>query len=390
MSKEQPRVLFYFLHLLGVGHVFRAQRLIAQFRKQGILVDVIYGGMPVPNIKFDAESICFLPPVQTADNTYASNLDGAGALLSEAYLSDRQDKLLEIFRTLDPDLILIEAYPFGRRVVRKELKKLLKAAKSRTRAPLIASSVRDILQENRKQGRAEETRDLVRDFFDVVYVHSDPNIIKLDATYPLAHEIIDKIQYTGFVVPDQKSLEPEFQSDIIVSAGGGAFGDQLMDTAMQLAETDPFPNMKWCLATGPNLTTEQFETLKRQSPAHVKVVQRVPHLAGHLQSAKLSISQCGYNTAMDVLSVHQSSDVRAVFVPYDTEGQTVQARRAALLDKAGYAINLPQSQLNPESLLAAMKQALILPKVESQVNFSGAEHTAKLIKSFIKTQSTAP
>jgi predicted glycosyltransferase len=93
---------------------------------------------------------------------------------------------------------------------------------------------------------------------------------------------------------------------------------------------------------------------------------------------------------MDVLSVHQSSDVRAVFVPYDTEGQTEQARRAALLDKAGYAINLPQSQLNPESLLAAMKQALILPKVESQVNFSGAEHTAKLIKSFIKTQSTAP
>ena len=389
MNGNQPRVLFYFLHLLGVGHIHRAQRLISQFKKHGIAVDIIYGGMPVSGVSFGAESIHFLPPIQAADNTYATNLNGAGAPLTADYMDDRKLKLLDVFDTLNPDLILIEAYPFGRRVVRHELKELLQKAKSRSPSPLIASSVRDILQEKRKDGRAEETRDLIGEFFDTVFVHSDPNVIELDATYPLAKAIGDKVQYTGFVVPEQNTSTPDFTSDIVVSAGGGAFGEQLMNTAMSLAQSNPFPDMTWCLATGPNLQFDAFNKLKKQSPRHVTVIRSVPQLAGHLKSAQLSVSQCGYNTAMDVLSVHDNSSCRAVFVPYDTEGQTEQLRRAELLDKAGYAINLPQSKLDSESLLKAMNDALKLPKVEKVIDFSGAASTAKLIKSMIAKQSDA-
>ncbi len=388
MTKNQPRVLFYFLHLLGVGHIHRAQRLIAQFKKHGIAVDVIYGGMPISDISFEAENIHFLPPIQAADNTYATILNESGAPLTEDYMHDRKTKLLEVFNTLNPNLILIEAYPFGRRIVRHELKELLQVAKLRSPSPLIASSVRDILQEKRKEGRVEETRDLIMELFDVVFVHSDPHVIKLDATYPLVESIIEKIRYTGFVVPEQKTSKPDFKSDIIISAGGGAFGGQLMKTAMNLARTNPFPDMTWCLATGHNLQPDAFNKLQKQSTQNISVVRSVPHLAAHLQSAKLSISQCGYNTAMDVLSVHDTSSCQAVFVPYDTEGQTEQLRRAALLNEAGYAINLPQSQLTPDRLLNAMKAAINLPKVESPIDFSGARNTAKLIKSMIEKQST--
>ncbi len=389
MSKDQPRVLFYFLHLLGVGHIHRAQRLIAQFARQQISVDVVYGGMPVDGVTFSADSIHYLPPIQAADNTYAESLDGTGALLTDSYMQNRQEKLLEIFKGLEPDLILIEAYPFGRRIVRHELKELLKAAKSRFPTPLIASSVRDILQENRKEGRAEETRELIETYFDTVFVHSDPNVIQLDATFPLAKSIENKIHYTGFVVPEQKQFEPDFSSDIVVSAGGGAFGGQLMSVAMALAQTNPFPELNWCLATGPNLQSDAFAQLEKQAPDFVKVVRKVPDLASQLRGARLSVSQCGYNTAMDVLSIHTDSACRAVFVPYDTEGQTEQLRRSQLLESSGYAINLPQSKLNENSLLDAMKAAMDLPEVGTSINFSGATNTAKLIKSMIENQSVA-
>jgi len=41
---DPPRLLFYFLHLLGVGHVYRAKRLIEGFSRHDIAVDIVYGG----------------------------------------------------------------------------------------------------------------------------------------------------------------------------------------------------------------------------------------------------------------------------------------------------------------------------------------------------------
>ena len=133
-------------------------------------------------------------------------------------------------------MILFEAFPFGRRMVRHEIAALLQAAAERKNPPLIVSSVRDILQERKKHGRNEETRDLITTQFDHVLVHSDPNLIRLGATFPFASEIETKTSYTGFVVPPVRAVEGAIERyDIIVSAGGGAFGGDLLKTAMEVA-----------------------------------------------------------------------------------------------------------------------------------------------------------
>ncbi len=223
--ENKPSLLFYFLHLLGVGHVYRAKRLIEGIANAGILVDVIYGGELIPGIKFNARSVHYLPPIRAADNAYSFYLDRDGNKLSPEYQERRCVELLKIYEGLNPDLILIEAFPFGRRMVRNELAALFNAAAARQRPPLIVSSVRDILQERKKAGRVEETRDLIQSHFDHVLVHSDPEIIRLSETFPLAKEVDDKLTYTGFVVPQPTANSPNIeQFDIIVSAGGGAFG----------------------------------------------------------------------------------------------------------------------------------------------------------------------
>ena len=143
------------------------------------------------------------------------------------------------------------------------------------------------------------------------------------------------------------------------------------------------PDQKWCLATGPVLPEAVSKLLQSKVPDNVTVVSMLNNLAAHLSRARVSVSQCGYNTAMDVLKSHRESRCRAVLVPYDTEGQSEQLRRAELLEAAGFAINLPQSRLGKEALVKAIKCAQDLPRVDHDIDFCGVENTASLIRNWI-------
>ena len=365
-----------------MGHLHRAKRLIEGFNQLGMEVDVIYGGMPV-EIEFAARSVFHLPPVRAKDASYKSYLDGEGNPLGSQWLEQRKDLLIDHVRDRHFDMLLLEAYPFGRRVVRDEIQALIAEAERRNPRPLIVSSVRDILQEKRKPGRNEETRDLVLKHFDHVLVHADSSIIDLADTFPLAHEIREKLAYTGFVVPQSADSEPIESFDILCTAGGGGFGFKLLQTAIETACLSPWDTKKWCLATGPHMTPEESNHLRDKVPPNVTLVELLPNLVGHMKKAELSISQCGYNTAMDVLAAHGSSQCRAVFVPYDIEGQTEQLRRAQLLSNKGFAINVPQSELTPETLSKALTDAAKLERVEHQSQFDGIAKSARIVRNWL-------
>ncbi|MEL7228950.1 MAG: glycosyltransferase [Pseudomonadota bacterium] len=374
------RVLFYVLHLLGVGHVYRAKRLMEGMVAAGLQVDVIYGGRKIDGLNLPAQTVTYLPPIRAADPSFSSYVDDNGEALGPEWLDQRQAQLLEAFKTLSPDVIITEAYPFGRRLVRREITALLKAAKARPSPPVIAASIRDIL-EPRKAGRAEETLDALNAHYDHILVHSDPSIIDLAATFPLADQIADKTHYTGFVVPPLSKAHHMLDStDIIVTVGGGAFGGPMARVVMETAALRP--DLTWTMATGPNMPDEDRRSLQDEKPSNVTLVKRLEGLTHHLARARLSISQCGYNTAMDVLSAHPHG-CRAIFVPYDTQGQKEQIQRAALLEQAGYGTNLPQSQLTADTLLQSIEETLALPKVDHTVNFEGVANTARIITNWL-------
>lgn len=380
----KPRILFYFLHLLGVGHVYRAQRLIEGFANHGFAVDVIYGGPRLDDVSFAAESVHFVSPIRAADSSYTQYLDAHDQPLEKPFQQQRAQEIAAIFEQLDPDIVLTEAFPFGRRMVRYEMAALLEAVQQRQPKPLVVSSVRDILQERKKPGRVEETCDWIDQHFDHVLVHSDPAVIRLDSTFPLINRIADKLSYTGFVIPPALVESTDATFDVLVSAGGGAFGGDLMSCAKQAATGASGQN--WFLSTGPNLAQDRFDALSADLPPHMTVERYLPNLAEQMKRAKVSVSQCGYNTAMDALAAHRDSACRAVFVPYDTEGQSEQLRRAELLQEAGYAVCLPQSQLTPQRLLRAVEKARSLPRVDHEINFDGVNTSAQLLRTFLDSR----
>lgn len=379
---SRPRLLFYVQHLLGIGHLVRASRIAKALAAGAFEVTVAVGGQVPDGIGFGGAAAVALPPVKAGQGGFADLVAPDGSAFDEARRSARRDRLLDLFDHLAPDVLLIEAFPFGRRPMRFELLPLLTAARARPRPPLVASSVRDILQE-RKPSRDAETVDLVRRAFDLVLVHGEPALAPFADSFPLASSIADKVAYTGLVGPDPPSGPPSERFEAVVSVGGGAVGAALLRTAAAARPLCRLRDASWLLLTGPNLPADL-----RPAPADGMTLRTFePDLAGLLRAARVSISQAGYNTVADVLS---APDCRAVLVPYVAGGETEQDRRAALLEARGLCVRVDPARLDPATLAAAIDRSLDLPPRVTTFRFDGAARTGLILEQAMATRRFTP
>ncbi|MBW9050991.1 glycosyltransferase family protein [Rhizobium mesosinicum] len=373
-----PRIFFYVQHLLGIGHIARASRIANALVKDGLEVTVVTGGLPVPGFPGEGVRTVELPPVVASNVGFSGLADADGQAAGEEFLSGRRDLLLQAFEETKPDVVIIEAFPFGRRQMRFELLPLLDAVERASPRPKLLSSVRDILQENRKPGRDEETVKLIKDHFDAVLVHGDPDFVRLEDTFPLTAAIADRLRYTGLVAPPS-APEPAETFDIIASAGGGAVGLELIRAARGAAALLP-ADISWLLITGPNLPAADFSALSEDAPANVRMVRFRKDFPSLLGGAKVSISQAGYNTVGDLLR----TQCRPILIPFVAAGETEQTVRAERLQALGVAEILPEEGLTLDDLKAAVERALAAPlRPATSLDLDGAAKSASIIRSMI-------
>jgi len=368
------KVLFYVQHLLGVGHLARASLVARGLLDAGFEVVLVTGGAPVEGFPDASVPTVTLPPVRSADG-FAGLLDADGRPVDDAFRNRRRDLLLELFERERPAVLLIEAYPFGRRQMRFELGPLLEAARRAPWAPLVACSVRDILQEVRKPGRLEETVEILRRCFDLVLVHGDPDFVPLAATFPAAAEIADLVRYTGLVAGPVGGLAGR-PWDVVVSAGGGAAGMRIMRAAREALALSAAPGLSWCFLTGPNFPPESAAELFGDLPENAVAEPYRRDFRALLAGARLSISQCGYNTAADVLQ----AGCRAIFVPFAQGGETEQTRRAEVLRARGVAEVIAEDEVTGAALAAAIARNLAseAPPIW-RPRLDGARRTAEIL-----------
>lgn len=361
-----PRIFIYVQHLLGIGHLVRANRIATALVEDGFDITVAVGGLPVPGFPGPGVRTVFLPPVQAGRDGLSSLADAKGEPIGEAFKAERRKALIEALIEFRPDAVLVETFPFGRRQMRFELLPFLDAARALSGRPLIACSVRDILQENRKAGRAEETLAVVDSYFDLVLVHGDPEFITFDETFPVRGGLAGKIAYTGLVAGPQPP-PPTEQFDLVISAGGGAAGLDLMNAASGLSGFG-----RSCLITGPNLPA------KLTPPMELEVHAFRADFPSLLMRAKLSVSQAGYNTVCDILR----AGCRALLVPFAKGGETEQTARALRLEKLGLALVLPEDGIDAAKLSRAVESALAKPPPHG-FNLDGARRTAQLLREWL-------
>ncbi|MGI9352513.1 MAG: glycosyltransferase family protein, partial [Rhizobiaceae bacterium] len=301
---SELRVLFYVQHLWGVGHVYRATRIARGMAEAGMEVHIVWGGSKIPGFDFTGLQLHRLTPVRSANVAFSELVHVDGKPFTHEDKNRRRDKLLSLFGEIRPNILITEAFPFGRRQMLFELLPLLEAAKMADFNPVIVASIRDIMQENRKENRVLESNNLVRDYFDLVLVHGDESLIRIEETLQGAETFLEKIRYTGLVTPDPKGGDSginEFGCDVLVSVGGGAFGQELTNAALGAMQYSKKFQDNWLIAAGTELSEEGFRDLETKCPQGMRVVRQIPDLVSAMKAARVSVSHAGYNTVADIL-----------------------------------------------------------------------------------------
>ena len=121
---------------------------------------------------------------------------------------------------------------------------------------------------------------------------------------------------------------------MVVSAGGGAYGGALM--ARRRRGPPPRAGRRrastYRIIAGPFLPEAEWQLLRAAARGRrgLEVRRSVPDLVAELRAAAASVSQCGYNTTLDLLR----TGVPALVVPFAEGGEDEQTRRAERLERA--------------------------------------------------------
>lgn len=377
MNTTSPTLLFYCQHSLGIGHLARSFSLCEALSRRFNVVLLCGGKLPRTKSPPDGVQVVALPPIgATIDGRLVSH--DRGLSLERAH-ELRRKKILETFRSVRPEVVLIEFFPFGKKRFSGELIPLLEEVLSLgTAAPVAACSVRDILVgRGRKQEEFDDrASELANDYFDAVLVHSDPTFARLDESFRPRVPLRTPVHYTGFVVSNGVSHNGSKPCrDLIVSAGGGIASAELLRTAVEAHRLLGDLPMK--IVTGPFLPEDDWQALQRQSVGRRGLTLRrsVPDLGGELHAARASVSQCGYNTALDILRAR----VPALVVPFAERGEDEQTRRARRLERLGAVRVLDPADLRPQVLADEIRALLRFWPRHVQLDMRGAPSTVRIL-----------
>jgi predicted glycosyltransferase len=375
----KPRILFYVQHLLGIGHVKRAAAITRAMSAIGLDVTVVLGGPPVPLADFGSAEVRQLPSARAADSSFKILVDEFDQPIDDEWRENRRQLLADLYADVNPDLFLIELFPFGRRQFRFELLPLLDSIAKKV--PVVCS-VREVLVGRVKPERDVVITEIVQEYFDHIYVHGDEAVIPLDETFPLVNQFIEKLSYTGYVtdgVP-KNQIDDEGAGEVIVSTGSGAVGEHLLRESLAAISLCSAAHLKWRFLAGRYLPQSVFDELKSIAPENAVIEWARSDFREMLPNAALSISLGGYNTVMDVLS----AGCPAVVVPFADGDEGEQTYRAREFAKRGLLHLLEADALSAPNLATIVDKALN-GKTEKPagINMSGAESTADLIKNLV-------
>ena len=383
-----PSILVHGQGLLGIGHLQRLATLCQGLSAAGFEVHFAYGGA-LQDIKslgptFFGSGVILhqLPVLRTANAQFNSYLDAQGQVIDQDWRHHRRQILLDLFTHLQPNLLLLETFPFGRRVLRFELEPLLAAAAARQPRPAIFTTLRDILVPARTQKQHDDCIAIANHYLDGILIHGDRGFTTLADSFPQADRLRPPLFYTGYIHTRSSSQppNPDLAGAILVSSGGGAVGGDLMRMALEARPLTKIADKPWRLFAGPHLPAAEYTALQvacQQSTGDCLIMPNCKNFDQQLHHCFLSISQAGYNTSLDIIT----AGCRAVVVPFSAKGrETEQSTRATLLAKRGLWRSVPDSELTAQCLAQEIDLATIPNPSIPLPSFEGIAETISVLK----------
>ena len=359
-----PRIAIHVQHLQGSGHLVRALSLGRALKEKGMRVCVLSGGKPTQHDTSMTEFVQ-LPSLHSSPGDFSDLRDENNKSITDAWRQRRLHATLAALEAFQPDVLITELFPFGRRQLQFELFPVLEHLCNSKRAPHIVCSIRDVLQ-RRKISREQETIAILNKYFDNVLVHSDIQYLPLSYTFQQTAAINIPIVYTGYIhsISSDESTNASVNhrskavNGVVVSAGSSAAGLPLLRCALGAKKLSNQNNKPWLIRVGHAVEQEDFYALCKQADSCTTIERNQPGFLNTLRQYAVSVSLCGYNTSLDLLL----AGTPCVLVPFEGHGESEQRDRAEALSRLSHIDVLYERDLNAKTLARAVDHVATQPR----------------------------
>ncbi len=374
----------YCHHSVGIGHLVRSLGIITALRADYDITLISGGEYPEGIVVPTGIQFHQLPAVRLANDTTLIDVTGNDTISD--VMSKRKQMIKDIYKSVMPDVIITELFPFGRMQFIGEIMPILKLAKSGIKKTLVFSSLRDIVEPTtaKKKIFRDFAFSIINTYYDGIFLHADEKICRLEDTLDYEGKIKVPVHHTGYVTKQKKlAVARERGNGVIASFGGGGISSGLINMLIDAYKDFGFGegrNLK--IIAGPLLDHAKFESLERlvADIPGITLVKQVSNLIEELSVAEVSISQCGYNTAIEILC----TGIPALVIPYYNEQNSEQVIRAVQLERLSLVKHLSSVGISAEILAAAIRETFAFQPAQVDVELNGAENTRVLLNALLQ------
>lgn len=361
---DNARVLMYSHDTFGLGHLRRcrtiAHALVEEFK--GVQVLIISGSPIAGAFDFRARvDFVKIPSVIKLYNGEYTSIDRHIDLADT--LAMRQSAIMHTADTFDPDILIVDKEPMG---LKGELEPTLQMLSER--GTWLVLGLREVMDAPHLLVSEWQPKNMlakIEALYDEIWAYGPEDFWNPLHGLPVSEALLQRMFYTGYLRRSMPAttlvpIQPLGKDYILVTAGGGGDGAELMHQVLAAYEHDKELTHPLVLVLGPFMSSDDRDQLhaRAQSLAQVTVIDFDNRPEALLDHAAAVVGMCGYNTFCEVVSF----DKRALMVPrvHPREEQLIRARRAAELGLVDML--LPSDAEDPALLAAALRRLPARPK----------------------------
>ena len=360
-QSRSKRVLLYSHDSFGLGHVSRcrtiANALVAADPNVSVL---IVSGSPVIGSYEFRSGIDFVRIPGVVKLIETGEYDSANLRVGVEHTMQMRTRIIrdtaDIYR---PDLFIVDKEPTG---LRGEVVPALRLLKE-LGTPLVLG-LRDVMDDPAALAQEWERKNVVpalRDLYDEIWIYGLPQINKPLTGIEVPPSVRHKMVYTGYLrrdLPLHADIPHEMEEIdgpfILVTAGGGGDGADLIDWVLSAYESDPHIPYGALIVFGPFMSAAEREAFKERAGKfrNIRTLTFTNNLGALMKRAAGVVAMGGYNTFCEILSF----DKKAIIVPR-TKPRLEQFIRARAARNVGLIEMLDAERgRDPHAMATALRQ----------------------------------
>jgi predicted glycosyltransferase len=387
---DLSRILIYSHDSFGLGHLRRcrsiAHSLVAQYK--GLSVLILSGSPIIGSFDFKARVDFVRIPgiIKLRDGEYTS----LGLHIDlEQTLQMRESIIYHTAATFKPDIFLVDKEPTG---LQGEVTSTLEMLKRRGAINVLG--LRDVMDDSvqlKAEWERKQVAPVLEDLYHDIWVYGLEEMGSPIEGLGLSAAIKKKISYTGYLgreIPNDRNWVSPVNFDdpfILVTAGGGGDGVEMVDWVIRAYEGDREQPYRAIIVTGPFMPpTEQQDFHERcEALSNVEILTFDSHIELLMEKATAIVAMGGYNTFCEILTL----DKPALIVPRSVprQEQLIRAERAVKLNLVSMLD--PAGERDPMQMAAAIR-ALPGQAKPSSANVSGLlaghENIAEIVREYFE------